>query len=280
MKPVLVSLALIAALCVSVFVLNNGYSTRTSASGKQRTTIEVKAEPIVVNLDAQSLAKPVALAIAEVLRERIGAISQTASAATLRARESAARAYAGIQERRKQAGEAKAAKKAQQPQQPRAPKFGPKMPPKFGPQKPQTASGGVSKRYTGGRLGAMAPNQSDRLFHDSGRLIKSIAVAMAKAGTDAAEFVINVASNRFDPTTLNPGDAGSSAAALDRVITMLRQHVPMLGDPKLMMDDLRVRRSVQDVVGSIHSKQSARISELKADRARAIIGLVRSVVGG
>ncbi|HVJ30613.1 MAG TPA: hypothetical protein VNA66_09925, partial [Gammaproteobacteria bacterium] len=200
--------------------------------------------------------------------------SQVASAATLKARESAARAFAGIQERKQQS----TAKRATAAKQPTASKFNhPKMPTKAGPVQQKSATGGVSKRYSGGRLGAMPPNQSDKLFHDSGRLIRSIVAQMAKAGTDAAEFVINVAGNRFDPTTLNPGAAGSPQAALDRIIVKLRELVPAFGNAAELMSDLRVRKAANDVAKSMITKTAARIDELKTERARAIVSLLKAV---
>lgn len=79
---------------MSVFVLNQGLESRTSKSGKQRFTITVKSEPLIFNTDPKTLGAPVAHAIAHHFRERIRGITAIASPATLRARKSAAKAFA------------------------------------------------------------------------------------------------------------------------------------------------------------------------------------------
>lgn len=52
----------------------------------------------------------------------------------------------------------------------------------------------ATKKYSGGRIGAMAPNQSDRRGSDSGRLARSLA---ARWVPSVKTFMINVASNRL-----------------------------------------------------------------------------------
>lgn len=77
-----------------VAVLNNyGLEQRTSSSGKVRYTIKVVAEPLAINLDPKTLGAPVAQAIAHHLRERIRSIAAVASPRTIKARESAERAF-------------------------------------------------------------------------------------------------------------------------------------------------------------------------------------------
>ena len=204
--------------CISI---NDGFITRTSASGRQRVTIECKSEPLVHNLDPKQLGAGPAAAIAEHLRQRIQAITAVASKATLARRKTSA---ANMSE-------------------------------------PSNAA-----RYSGGRIGAMPPNQSDRLFNDSGRLAKSIA---ARANGDA--YTVNVAANRLDPR-------GFTAAAFSRMLELLVRYVPEIANPRLLADSLPVRRAIRDGMASMIQKQEARISELRDARARAIVGFAEAVL--
>jgi hypothetical protein len=75
----------------------------------------------------------------------------------------------------------------------------------------------ATKRYAGGKMGARQPNQSDRLFNDSGRFAESI---VGSAASDNS-WRINVAANRLDPQTANGGEA-----AVQRIWQRLVQLVP------------------------------------------------------
>lgn len=77
-----------------VLILNDGLEQRTSKTGKQRYTIKVTSEPLIFNLDPKQLGAPVAQALAHHFRERIRGITASASAATIKARAVAAKAYA------------------------------------------------------------------------------------------------------------------------------------------------------------------------------------------
>ncbi len=77
-----------------VIVLNEGFESRTSASGKQRVVITVKSEPLIFNMDPKAIGRPIALAIVHHLREKIKGITATAAPATLKARRVAERAFA------------------------------------------------------------------------------------------------------------------------------------------------------------------------------------------
>lgn len=76
----------------NITILNEGLESRTTKSGKQRFSIKITAEPIIINTDPKALGAPVAQAIAHHLREKMRAISAVASPATIRAREVARRA--------------------------------------------------------------------------------------------------------------------------------------------------------------------------------------------
>lgn len=75
-------------------IINQGYELRTSKSGKQRVTVVVKSEPVILNVDPKKLGQPIAMAIAHHLREKVKGITATAAVNTLRARASEAKAYA------------------------------------------------------------------------------------------------------------------------------------------------------------------------------------------
>lgn len=181
---------------------------RTRSGGKAtkaRYTVEVSGDTLCIGTDPKALGRPVADAIAELFKSRIRDIAAVASAATQRARASAAKALA--------AG------------------------------KPW-----AMKRYAGGKTGAMTPG-GNRLFNDSGRLEKTIAV-----GANEESFVVNVAANRFNPETLDNG----GLAALERVYARLLEFVPELGDAALLMDSVTIRRAIeQGVKDSVVRAQAA-----------------------
>lgn len=209
-------------------IINEGFTTRTAKSGRQRVTVECESEPIAHNLDPRQLGAGPAAAIAEHLRQRVSGINARPSDATLERRKRFAREAAEGQ---------------------------------------PTAS----RRYNGGRIGATPPNQSDRLFNDSGRLAKSIVARAASSATSAGQYVINVAANRLDSSTFK---AGAFSAMLDR----LAQYVPELRNPRLIADSIPVRRAVEDGMRQMIQKQQARISELRDARVREIVGVGRALL--
>lgn len=124
------------------------------------------------------------------------------------------------------------------------------------------------KRYSGGRIGTRAPARTDRLFNDSGRLVESIAVA---ARGDS--WIINVAGNRFDPSTLNGGEA-----ALMRIIERLRDLVPEWGDARKLVDVLSVQRAIRQSLSDALVKATERTKELKMQMLDQTFGRVLRLV--
>lgn len=124
----------------------------------------------------------------------------------------------------------------------------------------------ATQRYGGGRIGSMPPGQSDRLFNDSGRLVKSI---VARA-TSAGEWVVNVAGNRLDEASFGAGFAA--------MLQKLADFVPEIRDPRQLMDSIPVRRAVENGMRQMIQKQQARILELRDARAKQIVGLVGSAL--
>lgn len=77
----------------------------------------------------------------------------------------------------------------------------------------------ATRRFSGGRIGATAPNQTDRKFNNSGRFAQSI---VANGSSDGA-WRVNVAANRLDSTT-------AGAAGLERIWAELIRLVPEFAD--------------------------------------------------
>ena len=204
-----------------VIVINEGYESRTSKTGKQRVVITVKSEPILFNLDPKALGQPVAQAIVNYLRQRITSITAIAPPNTLRARATAERAL--------RAGKQWAV-----------------------------------KRYSGGRTGAMPPNQSNRALNDSGRLAKSIT---GSASSDGA-WRINVAANRLDAST----------GAIDRILRRLNELVPEIQNPALMMGSDILRRSIEKATSDAIKKAQATTGKLRLDVAKGLFQIGRQVV--
>jgi hypothetical protein len=92
------------------------------------------------------------------------------------------------------------------------------------------------KRYAGGRIGSLPPNQTEMLFRDSGRFADSI---VANASADNA-WRINVAANRLDPAT-----AGTSG--VQRIWQRLVQLIPEFGNAALLMDNEILKRTIRRV---------------------------------
>ena len=202
-------------------IVNQPLRQRTSRTGAVRYTIDVKSEPLIYNLDPKELEQAAATAIAEELRVQVKAISAEAAPTTLRARASAAKAYA--------AG------------------------------KPWAV-----KRYSGGKIGPMAPTGSTRAFNDSGRFAASI-VAMAKAG----KWVVNVAGNRLNPTQVG---------SVERVFARLAELVPAFANQRLLLQSANVRKALELGMQSMIAKAPMTYDQLSVARARALMSLAAQTI--
>lgn len=97
----------------------------------------------------------------------------------------------------------------------------------------------VKRRYAGGRIGPMSPNQSSRAFNDSSRFAKSLVARATKSGS----WIINVAANRLDDAT--------SGGAL-RIWNRLKSLVPSIANIGLALTANDVlRAAVKSVEASI-----------------------------
>jgi hypothetical protein len=132
----------------------------------------------------------------------------------------------------------------------------------------------ATKRYSGGRLGPMAPNQSNRLFNDSGRFAASLT---ANARDDA--WTVNVAANRLDETTAG-GELG-----VRRIWNRLVALVPAFGNPGLLFSEPALEKAVSTSVEALIVKAkatnealSAAAAQARAQLAAQALGLIRLMV--
>lgn len=209
-----------------VIVLNQGLGElelRTRASGKQRATIVVRSEPLVINLDPKQLGMPVAAAIVEHLRERVQSITVVARPATLLARKYAKTAF-------------------------------------------DKAKPWAMQQFAGGKMGPMAPAQSDRLFNNSGRFEKSIT---GNASSDGS-WRINVASNR-----LNEQSAG--AAGTRSIWNKLVSLVPEFGNPAMLLNSPKVEAAIKQSLADMIRKERETTGKLTMQLIRSVLDLAKTV---
>jgi len=93
----------------------------------------------------------------------------------------------------------------------------------------------AARRYSGGRTGVTPPNQTQRLFNDSGRLANGFTVTENKT---SKAWTVNVPANRLDPTEFK-GDA------FQRMIQRLVEHVPALRGGDEVLKDPAVRKAIE-----------------------------------
>lgn len=129
-------------------------------------------------------------------------------------------------------------------------------------------------RYSGGRTGDKAPNQTGRLFNDSGRLADGIF-----AGPNGDGWVVNVPVNRFDPATFTGG-----VGALVSMYGRLRELVPALQGPEALRKIPEVRDAIESSILNVIQTKGAQLGKQRADLMRAIRGqqlaIVKQIVGG
>ena len=119
------------------------------------------------------------------------------------------------------------------------------------------------RRYSGGKLGAMPPNQSRRAFNDSGRFVKGIVVGAARD-----KWIVNVPANRLDPTAGN----------VDRIWARLISLVPAFADVKLLFDSAAVREGVRLGLDAAIAKAPMTTDEISLARAKALLAIVARVL--
>lgn len=120
-------------------------------------------------------------------------------------------------------------------------------------------------RYAGGRIGPMAPAQSDRIGTDSGRMAKSIT---ANASGDA--WRVNVAANR-----LSPGLIGIQA--VQAIFAKLVSLIPELADPRELLTVLQVRKAIADSKRLLIARGEETTHRLTAELGKVIFENIVSV---
>jgi hypothetical protein len=100
----------------------------------------------------------------------------------------------------------------------------------------------ATKRYAGGRIGPMAPNQSDKLFNDSGRLAAGVTV---RSNLTDASYTVNLPANRFNRETFGVG--------YDAMVAKFVSLVPML-DPKKALGDPQIEAAIKESVAQMVTK--------------------------
>lgn len=110
------------------------------------------------------------------------------------------------------------------------------------------------RRYSGGRTGTTPPNQSPRLFNDSGRFARGIAVGPTRDNN----WVINVPANRLNATQLGGENA------LRDIVNKLRQYVPEFGSAIDLVQVPEVRRAIHGALDNLRGKaRDARLHGLR-----------------
>lgn len=109
----------------------------------------------------------------------------------------------------------------------------------------------ATKRYSGGRIGAMPPNQTPRLFNDSGRLAQSIFATENK--TDKS-WTVNVAANRFDASAFRGGTFEAMLRRLQELAPAFKGGAEVAGDESVRA---AIRESVRDMIVVANDRLSA-----------------------
>jgi len=127
-------------------------------------------------------------------------------------------------------------------------------------------AGKTDKRYSGGRMGAIPPSGSVRLFNDSGRLADGIFV---RQNPQEKNWTINVPANRLDPSTFK------SQGAFVGMVNRLRELVPALVNP---FGDKDVAQAILDGIDGVLIRTLDKGKSLKEARDRAFAGLFKQGV--
>lgn len=124
----------------------------------------------------------------------------------------------------------------------------------------------ATQRYSGGRMGAMPPNQRDTLFNDSGRMREGIFVRQNP--TDKT-FTVNLPANR---------DFGGGDLAM---FAKFRELVPAV-DPAKAAQLPAIKTAISEAIGDMIVKaetaQQAKLKVLEQMRKRALIAAGRALL--
>ncbi len=204
----------------------------TLASGKarkERYTIEVKSEPLLLDLNEFNLGQVVAEAWRSRIRDNILGISASASEATQRMRVKAGIAV-------------------------------------------KSGAAWARDRYTRRRPPqSFIPNQTNKLFNDSGLLADGIHV---RQNLTDATYTINFPVNRFNPETFGAG--------FGAMLSKFRTQAPMM-DPKKALGDDQVEKAIHEGLGNMMAKAESnsaaaiqrKLGQLRAARKKVLLQIAR-----
>jgi hypothetical protein len=114
----------------------------------------------------------------------------------------------------------------------------------------------AQRKYSGGRIGPKAPNQTEKAFNDSGRLADGITV---NPNPKEGGFTLNAPVNRLDPSGF------SSMAAFNRMVERLISLVPALRAP---LDEPSVKEAIERTWVDMHVKAAMSA----ADKQSQLVG--------
>jgi hypothetical protein len=125
------------------------------------------------------------------------------------------------------------------------------------------------KRYAGGRIGAKAPNQTNKFGMDSLRTVDGL--SMRPNLTDSS-YTINVPANRMNPDTFGAG--------FDAYMNRLMELIPVL-DPKRALGDKEIegaiKQGVADMISKAESNAEAAIQRSLARLRAQKIALAKQI---
>lgn len=129
----------------------------------------------------------------------------------------------------------------------------------------------TAQRYAGGRIGPMAPNTTNKLFNDSGRLAHGVFV---RQNLTDATYTVNLPANRFNPALFGNG----YEAMVDKFVSL----VPML-DPKQALGDPQIeaaiKTSVEQMVAKATDASEAAIQRSLAKLRAAKLRVLKQIGG-
>lgn len=233
------------------WIVQRGARTRK----KPRYSIEVHSEPLIHDFDETQLGAGPAAAIRDAISKAIKDIGEFAKPSTQRKREQAAAALNGFEPPKKGTKRKKRTRR-------------------FRGQTITSSKSWYETRYAGGRTGFKPPNQTKRLFNDSGRFADGLSV---RQNVQDKTFTTNVPANR-----LNPNIAFGAPERFGQMLDQLRSLVPILQDGRKLLASKEVRdaidQSIKDLIIKAEERQAQKLQQLYQARKRALLAVLKGVL--
>jgi hypothetical protein len=121
----------------------------------------------------------------------------------------------------------------------------------------------AKKRYSGGRIGSMAPGAGSHMFGDSGRLAAGVFVRQNK--TDRS-YTVNLPVNRFNPEISGVATVLKWFADLQRLVPALDPN--WLAQSKVVSD--AIDKAVSDAIQTAESQLAIKIQRAKMMRLKLL----------